>query len=165
MQQRISTFFSGSNKSVLTVVGVSMLAMLCSACLLQGPKFIFVAPILLLAVFAGLYFKPPKYYLPLCIGFFLGSGLYVGLANIFEFGMSLSACVSLTIGLIGFAMVLSSLWQFMFGEWTLPAWYDKAMRGIVIFGVFVILATVIVALSKDRNKIEATTVSTEATTS
>ena len=145
---------------MLILFGVSVLAMIASACLLQGHKFIYIAPSLLLATFAGLYFKPPKYYLPLCIGFFLGTGLYIACVNIIEFGFSLSAFISLLIGLVGFGLVLSGVWQFMFGEWRTPAWYDKAMNGIVIGGVILILGTSIIALTKDTSKAEISTAST-----
>jgi hypothetical protein len=150
MFQRIkSAFLSTQTNSILLVIAMSLLAMISSACLLQGHKFIYIAPILLLAVFGGLYFKPPTYYLPLCVGFFLGAGLYVGLASLIEYGCSTSAVISLLIGLIGFALVLSSLWQFMFGEWQMPVWYDKTILGLVIFGTTLIIATFLVAFNKD----------------
>ena len=137
---------NGNVRNVIFVISFTLWIVLVVTYLLMGHKFLYTAPALILLTLSGLYFKPPSYYLPLCVGAFLQFGLFSALMIFLIIGPIMPVFIDFIIGCIGFVLIIISVWQAVFGEWNLPQWTKRLIQVVTVVGL--ILSIIVVAIAE-----------------
>lgn len=93
--------------------------------------------------FCGLYFRPSKLYLPFCAGMLLQFGLFSGLMGLLIFGPIFPVFVDFFIGVVGYLLLVTSIWQAVFGEWKLSRTTNIVIQVVAILGLLLSIYVVI----------------------
>lgn len=133
---------NGYARNVIFVFAASFFIMLMVTYLLFGPTFLKVAPIFIMLIISGLIFLPNKLYLPFCVGMLLQYGLFSGLMLYLIVGSVTAVYINLLIGVMGYLLLVTSIWQAVLGEWKLPRAIDIATQVVAVLGLILSISVV-----------------------
>lgn len=141
----LQKFFAknGRTRNIIFIVAASILIWMTSTAILQGHKFIYTAPLLLVIMLAALPLKPPSYFYSFCVGMLLSFGLYLATIVYLMVGVSVPFYVELFVGLAGFALLIMSVWQAILGEWVLTGPVKIIFNLVTLLGFLLIVYAVV----------------------
>src|SRR5579864_9475155 len=126
---------NGYIRNIIFIFAVSFFFMIIATYLLMGQTFLRVAPVLIMLTISGRTFRPPKIYLPFCVGLLLQFGLFSGLMVYLKYGLIFPVFVDFFVGTVGYLLLVTSIWQAVLGEWKLPRAIDILIQVIAILGL------------------------------
>lgn len=136
---------NGDVRNAVFVIACSLGLVLFATYALMGSSFLYVAPIFIIITLIGLCLKPSKLFLPFCVGLMLQFGLFSGLMGLLTVGPIMPVFVNFVVGGIGYFLLVTSLWQTIFGEWRIISGFDKFIQLISLLGfIFCIVVVAII---------------------
>jgi len=146
---------NGKIRNIVFIIAFSFFILIVSTYILMGHRFLYTAPLLVLIMLSGLSLKPPKYYLSFCIGSLLSFGLFQATMGFLIFGPVFPAFFDLVIGIIGYILLLTSIWQAIFGLWKMSRAGEIILNIILALG-FLLIVFAIVKIEMHGIKVEET---------
>lgn len=134
---------NGRIRNIIFIVAFSLMVLLVSTYLLMGHKFLYTAPLLLAIMLSGLALNPPKYYFSFCIGTLLSFGLFQATMGFLIVGAISPVFLYLFIGLIGFTLIITSVWQAIMGPWILPRFAQTTLNIVLGIGLLLIIFAIV----------------------
>jgi len=134
---------NGYTKNVVFIIAASLYLVVVMSYLLMGPCFLHVAPVAIFVMLSGLVFRPSKLYLPFCAGLLLQYGLFSSVMGLLMFGLVLPIFFHLITGVIGYTLLLTSIWQAVLGEWKLTQRTNLTIQIISILGILLAIYAVV----------------------
>jgi hypothetical protein len=127
---------NGYARNVIFIIASSFaLMMLMTYLFMSRSSFMHVAPVVVLLMMSGLcFFQSSKLYLPFCAGLLLQYGIFSGVMMWLTAGPSFSVFFYLITGIIGYLLLLTSIWQAILGEWKLPRKLNALIQTVSILG-------------------------------
>lgn len=146
---------NGKIRNFIFTIAFSLFILIVSTYILMGHRFLYTAPLLVLIMLAGLSLKPPRYYLSFCIGTLLSFGLFQATIGFLVVGPVFSVFFDLFIGIIGYILLLTSIWQAVFGSWKMSRTQQIILNIILALG-FLLIVFAIVKIEIHGIKVEET---------
>ena len=134
---------NGKVRNIVFTIAFSLFILIVSTAILMGHRFLYTAPLLLLIMLAGLSLRPPKYYLSFCVGTLLSFGLFQATMGFLTVGPVFPAFVDLFIGILGYMLLLTSIWQAIFGSWEMSRIVQIGLNIILALGLLLIVFTIV----------------------
>lgn len=132
------------NKTYYKIFGLIILSLMTlplNVLLLFGPIFVFTTPLIFFLIIISILGTTPNYYYRFLIGFLLEFGLITGRLAMLQDLPFHQYFFPLTIGIIGFFLIVISLWQHLF-KVKLSAEVNVLLNLIAIFGLILALSVV-----------------------